>query len=377
MKTLHVLGLPHTVTAKDSSCETTQKIFRFCKMFENHPEYRVIHYGHNRSSTSAAEQVNVTSDEVLSSTYGSALESENKEYYDLAHRVFRSNTIREIRSRKRKGDFLLAFNLDAKGVSDEVNVDGDMLVVEPSVTSAEAFSFLRCYESYPLKAAFAGTEGVSKEEPRWYWRVVPRSFDLENYRSQGKENWAIYIVDSLNPWGLSQAVQACERAGMKLKVCGTVDLATLGATEWPENVEYLGEISSATKAELLSRAYCGFLMSLRWEPFGPAVVEMMLSGCVPITADLGAMTENIIDGLNGFRCNSLRDMVRAVRLAEKIDRSRMMTFAANNFSIGAVRAKYLRAFSDFELVLNGEGWLDKSETTDCVPLGLDYKALYV
>ena len=103
MKTLHVLGLPHTVTAKDSSCETTQKIFRFCKMFENHPEYRVIHYGHNRSSTCAAEQVNVTSDEVLSSTYGSVLETENKEYYDLAHRVFRSNAIREIRAREPAG----------------------------------------------------------------------------------------------------------------------------------------------------------------------------------------------------------------------------------------------------------------------------------
>jgi hypothetical protein len=72
-------------------------------MFENHPEYRVIHYGHNRSSTCAAEQVNVTSDEVLSSTYGSVLETENKEYYDLAHRVFRSNAIREIRAREPAG----------------------------------------------------------------------------------------------------------------------------------------------------------------------------------------------------------------------------------------------------------------------------------
>jgi glycosyltransferase involved in cell wall biosynthesis len=377
MKTLHVLGLPHTITSKDSSCETTQKIFRFCKMFENHPEYRVIHYGHNKSSTSAAEQVNVTSDEVLSSTYGSALESENKEYYDLAHRVFRSNTIREIRKRKQKGDFLLAFNIDAKGVADEVNVDSDMLVVEPSVTSAEAFSFFRCYESYPLKAAFAGTEGVSKEDPRWYWRVVPRSFDTEGYCSQAKEQWALCIVESANPWGLSQAVQACEEAGIKLKVCGTVDLKTLNATEWPANVEYLGEISTKERVELLSKAYCGFLMSLRWEPFGAAVVEMMLSGCVPITADLGAMTECIVDGLNGFRCNSLRDMVRAIRLTDTIDRSKMMTFAATNFAMGAVRPKYQRAFNDFTAVLDGQGWLDKSEQSFSIPLGLDYRALYV
>ena len=377
MKTLHALGLPHTVTAKDSLFGTTQKIFRFCKMFENHPEYRVVHYGHNKSITSAAEQVNVTSDEVLSSTYGSALESENKEYYDLAHRVFRSNAIREIRSRKQRGDFLLAFNLDAKGVADEVNVDNDMLVVEPSVSSADAFSFFRCYESYPLKAAFAGTEGVSKEEPRWYWRVVPRCFDTEGYYSQSKEKWALCIVESANPWGLSQAVQACEEVGINLKVCGTVDLKTLNATEWPANVEYLGEISTKERTELLSKAYCGFLMSLRWEPFGDAVVEMMLSGCVPITADLGAMTECIVDGLNGFRCNSLRDMVRAIRLTDTINRSKMMTFAANNFAMGAVRPKYQRAFNDFTAVLDGQGWLDKSEQSFSVPLGLDYRALYV
>jgi hypothetical protein len=346
-------------------------------MFENHSEYRVIHYGHNKSSTSAAEQVNVTSDEVLSSTYGSALEVESREYYDLAHRVFRSNAIREIRSRKQKGDFLLAFNLDAKGVADEVNVDSDMLVVEPSVSSADAFSFFRCYESYPLKAAFAGTEGVSKEEPRWYWRVVPRSFQLENYTSQAKERWALYIVDSANPWGLSQAVQACAQTGVILKVCGVVDLKVLGTAEWPPNVEYLGEVSFKTRTDLLSRAYCGFLMNLRWEPFGSAAIEMMLSGCVPITADLGAMTEHIVDGLNGFRCNTLRDMVRAIQRTENVDRKKMMTFAADNFSASAVRLKYQRAFSDFELLLDGEGWLDKKEAAAFTPLGLDYRALYV
>jgi glycosyltransferase involved in cell wall biosynthesis len=118
-------------------------------------------------------------------------------------------------------------------------------------------------------------------------------------------------------------------------------------------------------------------MSLRWEPFGAAVVEMMLSGCVPITADLGAMTECIVDGLNGFRCNSLRDMVRAIRLTDTIDRSKMMTFAATNFAMGAVRPKYQRAFNDFTAVLDGQGWLDKSEQSFSIPLGLDYRALYV
>jgi hypothetical protein len=84
-----------------------------------------------------------------------------------------------------------------------------------------------------------------------------------------------------------------------------------------------------------------------------------------------------VDGLNGFRCYSLRDMIRAIHLSELVDRNRMMTFAVNNFSIDSVRPKYLRAFSDFESVLERDGWLDKLESTSCVPLGLDYRALYV
>lgn len=377
MKTLHVLGLPHTVTSKDSSCETTQKIFRFCKMFENHPEYRVVHYGHNRSSANAAEQVNVTSDEVLSSTYGSSFEVENREYYDLAHRVFRSNAIREIRARKQKGDFLLAFNIDAKGVADEVNVDGDMLVVEPSVSNAEAFSFFRCYESYPLKAAFAGTEGVSKDEPRWYWRVIPACLDLEHYHSQSKEKWALYIAKDIQAWGLSQAVQACMHAGVRLKICGEVDMKASAVLEWPEHVEYLGKVDERVRLDLLSKASWGFLMSLRWEAFGSSAVEMMLSGCVPITSDLGAMTEYIVDGVNGFRCNSLRDMVRGIKCSDSIDRRKMMTFAADNFSLGAVRAKYERAFEDFSAVIDGRGWLEERDLVFSRALGLDYRALYV
>ena len=372
MKTLHVLGLPNTITSKASECAITQKIYKFCRIFENHPNYKVIHYGHNRSNTPAA-QVNITSDEVLAAVSGVETDSG---YYDLANQVFRKNAIREILARKAKGDFVMVFNYDAKGITDEVNKDNDLIVIEPSVTDDRAFSFFRCYESYPLKAAFAGTEGVSKEDPRWYWRVVPASFELENYKSQSKENWAIYIASDARPWGLSQASQACAHAGIPLKICGEVDFTAMGIAEIPAHVEYLGPVESIVKRDLLSRARCGFLMSLKWEGFGASAVEMMLSGCAPITSDLGAMTEYIVDGVNGFRCNSLRDMVRAIRHTDSIDRSRMMLFAAMNFSVESVKAKYERVFDDFSAVIDGRGWLEESDLIFNTALGLNYRPLY-
>jgi glycosyltransferase involved in cell wall biosynthesis len=291
--------------------------------------------------------------------------------------VFHANVKRELLSRKRAGDIVLVYDVDTKDTTEAVNVDKDLIIVEPSVTSAEAYTHFRCYESYPLKAAFAGTEGVSRDEPRWYWRVVPACFDVGEYSKQHKEDYGMYIAEAAEPWGLMQAIEACDKAGAKLKICGEVDIQKLNLTEWPAHVEYLGKLERQSRLNLLGRARFGFLMSLRWEPFGADVIEMMLSGCVPITSDLGAMTEYIVDGMNGFRCNSFRDVVRAIKTARKLNTDNMITFAKKNFSLEAVRPKYERAFEDFENVLEGKGWLEESESSSFCSLGLDYRPLYL
>jgi glycosyltransferase involved in cell wall biosynthesis len=378
MKNLHVLGLPNTITCSgNESCPITQKIYNFCSVFHNNTKYRVIHYGHNQSNTPAAEHVSVTSDEVLLAAYGTNNPAAVGSYTDLAHSIFYANTAREVSVRKQPGDILLAFSASVMPVAEQLGRGNDIIVAEPSVNSAEAFSFFRCYESYPLKAAFAGTEGVSKDDPKWYWRVVPPSFAIEKYVSHPKESWAVYVASNPHPWGIAQAIDACGKAGLHLKVCGAVDHEALNLPEPPKHVQYLGEVSEEQKRQLLSKAHCGFLMSLRWEPFGPEVVEMMLSGCVPITTDLGGMTEYIVDGLNGFRCNTLRDMLRAIKKAGNIDQNKMRSFAVVNFSRQAVLPKYERAFEDFANVLDGRGWFDEQELLAGHPLGLDYRALYV
>jgi len=358
-------------------CETTQKIFKFCKMFENHPNYKVIHYGHNKASTKAALQVNITSDEVLSSVYGATLNNKNYEHYDLAHQVFRANAKREIIARKAKGDFLIAFWKDAEAIATEVNIENDLIVVEPSVSSSSAFSLFRCYESYPLKAAYTGTEGMSKKEPRWYWRVVPAGFDVSEYKSVSKEPWAVCVGDVETFCGLRQVIDVCSRAGVKLKVCVELSPAAIELKEWPPHVEYIGKVDRKIQLELFSKASFGFSMNSYWEAFNSTVVEMMLSGCVPITIDAGALTEYIVDGVNGYRCNTVGDMTCAIRHISAVDRNKMRNFAIANFSLESTRKKYERAFADFSDVLEGKGWFEEHSRDWVTGLGLDYKALYV
>lgn len=379
--TLHCLAVPHTVTHPDYvACAFTQKVLKFLEMFKDSDEYHTIHYGHPGSITSAHEHVNVTSDEILEQTYGNYDWRKNQFKHasgDLAHKTFNENAGKAILERKKRADLVLAFWGGTQEACNAANRDRDLIIVEPGIGNGYAFAKFRCYESNPLKAAFVGTNGVARCYPEWYWRVVPNYFDLRNFDSTlPKEEYALYIGRLGANKGLDIAIDACKRAGVKLKVAGQGGPEGIGLKEWPEHVEFLGYADMETRKQLMGRAKFGFLLSTYWEPFGGTAVEMMLSGCVPILSDMGAMTEYCVDGLNGFRCNTMGDILRAIRLVDTIDRKRMVQFAEDNFSLASVQPKFLRAFDDFKDVYNGKGWYE-DHNRKLSPIGLNYRALYV
>jgi glycosyltransferase involved in cell wall biosynthesis len=381
MTNIHALAVPHTVTHPDySACAFTQKVLKFCEMFKGSTEYNVIHYGHPDSKTAAHVHVNVTSNEVLEKTYGNydwrkSQFRHNSE--DFAHKTFNANAGAEILKRKKRGDLVLAFWSGTKAACDIANADNDLIVVEPGIGSGWAFAQFRCYESYPLKGAYAGTEGVSRCNPHWYHRVVPNYFDARDFdATQERENYALFIGRLGVNKGLDIAIDACRRLGIRLKVAGQGGPEGIGLKEWPEHVDFIGYADIQTRKELMAKAKFGFLLSTYWEPFGGTAVEMMLSGCVPITTDFGAMTEYIVDGTNGFRCNTMGDILRAIRNINRIDRAKMALFAFQNFSLNAVKPKFERAFSDFKDIWNGKGWYEDHDRALGVGLGLNYAALY-
>lgn len=381
MINIHCLALPHTISNADYiACAFTQKVRKFLTMFKDSTKYRTIHYGHADSVTDAHEHVSVTNNEVLEAAYGGY--DWKKGFFkhgrgDLANQVFNRNAISEILKRKQRGDLLLAFWGAGDEVAAAVNEDGKLIVIEPGIGSGGAFAPFRCYESYPLRSAFVGTAGVSHCDPKWYWRVVPNYFDLRDFESkEQREPYAIALGRIGRNKGTDIAIDACGRMGIKLLVAGQGGPADIGRTDWPEHVEYIGYAGLEKRKKLLGEASFSFLLSTYWEPFGGTAVESMLSGCVPICSDSGAMTEYIVDGVNGFRCNTMGDIQRAIRLVPTIQRDRMIQFARDNFSLEAVRPKFERAFADFEDVFNGAGWYeDHNRPLEC-GVGLNYRALY-
>jgi glycosyltransferase involved in cell wall biosynthesis len=116
------------------------------------------------------------------------------------------------------------------------------------------------------------------------------------------------------------AVEIAERAGVPLKVAAKVD--PLDIDYWTDaiepllhrrRIEYLGEISEPEKPAFLAGAHA-LVFPIDWpEPFGLVMIEALAAGTPVVALRRGSVEEILIDGENGYICDTLDEMVDAVR----------------------------------------------------------------
>jgi len=157
-----------------------------------------------------------------------------------------------------------------------------------------------------------------------------------------------------------RAIEIAGRAGMKLVIAAKVDPADeeyyddfisplIKSSPW---VEYVGEVSHREKDEILGGALA-YLFPIDWpEPFGLTMVEAMATGTPVIATRCGSVPEVVVDGVTGFVCDSVDEMVAAVQKVWTLRRADCRTHVEHNFS-GAImtdgyEAIYRRVFSAVE-----------------------------
>ena len=106
----HFLGLAHLETHKrNSSCAYTQKIIKLAKMIKDYG-HTIYFYGVEGSEVTCDEFIQVSTQEILKSTYGDYDRSKNffqQDPNDFAHQNFNKNAINAILENKQDRDILL------------------------------------------------------------------------------------------------------------------------------------------------------------------------------------------------------------------------------------------------------------------------------
>jgi glycosyltransferase involved in cell wall biosynthesis len=91
------------------------------------------------------------------------------------------------------------------------------------------------------------------------------------------------------------------------------------------------------------------------EPFGGVAVESMMCGTPVVTTDFGAFTETVVEGVSGYRFQTLQEAVDRTVLAMELDREAVRQHAVDLYSLDAVEPLYDRWFTNLD-GLWGEGW---------------------
>ena len=342
----HILGLAHTKTNHDyTACAYTQKVLKFGKMMTQ-LGHEVYHYGHKESDLVCTEHIPVIDNDIYNLNYGD--HDFHSKFFkfdahkDVSYIVFNEVACREIDKRKQPGDFLLAFW--GAGHRTICDVHKDMIVVEPGIGYASGhFAPYKVFESYALYHAVLGADAAETcGKMSWTDTVIPNYFDNDDFTySDEKEDYILFLGRVYNGKGIDKAIKATQIAGKKLVVCGQND----ENLSFPNHVEFRGHVGREERREVLSKAKALFIGSQYVEPFGGVQVEALLSGTPTITSDIGAFTENNVQGMTGYRCRLFSHYVDAIVNIDKISPQICRSFG-EQFLLDPVGRKYEKYFKE-------------------------------
>jgi glycosyltransferase involved in cell wall biosynthesis len=331
--TLHVVGLPHTrLTDEFSWCAYTTKVARFAEMMVDGAGMEVITYG-NGPAELPGKYVMVT-DAQVDEHYIPDFSEEHPLFS-----AFNTKAIALIYEHLEPGDVLCLIG----GISQSpiAHAIPSIPAVEFGIGYEGVFAQYRVWESYTWQSYVLGMN-------RWYGSeydtVIYNYFDPGEFRIGARGDYVAFLGRVCWVKGVDIAVTAARAAGVPLKIAGHIFPDCEWVRELEGDIEYVGELEPAGRAELLAGARALIAPTRYVEPFGGVQVEAMLSGIPVIGPDYGAFTEFIEHTYNGWRCRSLADYVRWIAADAHVGPEEIRAQAEDRFSMWNIADHYATYF---------------------------------
>jgi glycosyltransferase involved in cell wall biosynthesis len=383
----HMLGLVHLPCSKAyMSCAFTQKNHKLARMLLS-LGHEVFYYGAEGSDVPCTQFIETHTLKDICADYGDG-DNRFEIGYDWTNTDFRhdfnserkpstlkfnKNTIEAIDKIKKPDDFLLMTQgYYQKPIADTVKL---FLTCEPGIGYRGSIKGnYRAFESAYIQNFTYGSHAPYEcINGSYYDRVIPNYFDPEDSEfSKEKKDYYFFIGRMIKRKGILTAYLATQAIGAKLIIAGQggVVLAdgTLTATNTPDfsipkgNWEYVGFVSGQQRKDLFKYAKATFTPTEYLECFAGTHIESMLHGTPIITTDFGVYSGGtFIDGVHGFKCNTLDDFIFATKNVHKLDPTVIRQWA-ERYLMDNVKWEYQKWFDDlYQVYLSAtmpdtQGW---------------------
>lgn len=167
-----------------------------------------------------------------------------------------------------------------------------------------------------------------------------------------KDDYVLWIGRFTADKGPHHAIAAARRAGVRLVLAGVVqpgDEAFFDRSIAPHiddvAVQYVGEVSGASKRELFAGARA-LLMPIRWaEPFGMVMIEALASGTPVIAFPEGAAPDIVTDGVTGFFVDDALQMGDAIAAISALSPMDCRDWVLRHCDVRSVATQYEAAYA--------------------------------
>lgn len=333
-------------------CAFTQKVVKLAKMLKA-LDHEVFFYGAEGSQVACDKFIQTHSLNDIRDAWGDG-DNRFEVGYNWRREGFRhdfntertqttlkfyANAIEGIRANKQDDDFLLVMQgTYHKPISEAVKL---FLTVEPGIGYRGSYTNYRAFESAYLMNFTYGSEHPRQSiNGKFYDRVIPNYYDDKDFTfKENKKNYILFIGRKIQRKGINIPIEVCRHLDCELFVCGQGDYVL------PDWVNDCGYVDPDKRAELMSNAKAVFVPTLYLEAFGGVHVEAMLCGTPVITTNFGVFRETVINGVNGYRCDTFNDFVNATKNIHKLD-PHVVRAHGERYLMDNVKMKYQKWFAE-------------------------------
>lgn len=184
-------------------------------------------------------------------------------------------------------------------------------------------------------------------------RTIHHGLDLSVYDATIPQRQYLAFLGRIAPIkGTHLAIQVAKQSGIPLKIAGEVQPIFKDYFEHEikphvdgKFIEFVGEVDLKAKNELLGNSLA-LLFPIQWdEPFGLVMIEAMACGTPVLAYPGGAVPEIVKDGVSGYICHSLEEMVAHAKEL-RLDAASVRQYVEQNFSLEAMVSQYVDLYRE-------------------------------
>jgi len=188
---------------------------------------------------------------------------------------------------------------------------------------------------------------------RWI-ATVHNGIALESFHCRPAPGDYLVFLGRISPEQRpDRAIDLARDVGMRLLMAAKVDPVDQAYHEYAIKpliassplIEFVGEVNEREKDGLLGGAYAYLVPGDGPAPFGLTMAEAMATGTPVVAIRTGAAPEVVVDGVTGFVCANLRELIDAIPRVAGLDRRAGRAHAERHFSPAAMADGSERAYA--------------------------------